>query len=108
MTPAVLTIDGQSFEELPANEQAAFNIQRCFDVAEKAWRDGHWMECRQSDVDEINARLAGSARVMPLTASDGRLMLCADLLTDCGPGGTYEPAADLLQGLTIVVWSPSA
>lgn len=33
---------------------------------------------------------------------DGSLYLGADLLSDMGPGGTYEAAADLLSTLSVV------
>jgi hypothetical protein len=48
---------------------------------------------------------------MPRTLTDGRLMLCADVLTEVGPGGLLQAmweAADkavLGQAVTVIPWA---
>jgi hypothetical protein len=68
---------------------------------------------------QLAARLAelhgqyGSTNCVPVprTLTDGRLMLCADVLTEVGPGGLLEgmwAAADknvLAQAVTVMPWA---
>jgi hypothetical protein len=50
-------------------------------------------------------------RPLPMVMTDGRLMLCADLLTEIGPGGLLEAmwaAADkevLAQAVEVMPWA---
>ncbi len=46
-------------------------------------------------------------KIKPITLTDGRLAVNADLLTDCGPGQTWEDWAALGGGLVPVEVDPS-
>lgn len=48
-----------------------------------------------------NSLLPPGTQVMAIRR-DGQLYLGADLLTDAGPGGTYEAAASVLATLEVV------
>lgn len=52
-------------------------------------------------IDAIHAALPPFTRVWPFERG-GQLYLGADLLSDCGPGGTYEAAAAHLLALAVV------
>lgn len=49
-------------------------------------------------LDAINASMSHK-RLSPCTAADGRRFLPTNLLTDCGPGQTWEAYEALLQSL---------
>jgi len=61
---------------------------------------------------EIHAEHGSNkCRPLPMQMTDGRLMLCADLLTEIGPGGLLEAmwaAADkevLAQAVEVMPWA---
>lgn len=56
-------------------------------------------------VEAINALLPQGTRVYAMPGAQGVLQLGGDLLTDCGPGGTYEAAGELLESLAIAPWT---
>jgi len=45
---------------------------------------------------------ADARQLSPATLADGRQVLNADLLNDCGPAGTWAGYAVLLQSLPII------
>lgn len=55
-----------------------------------------------AEIRAINGRTPDHIRLTPIALADGRLVLNDDLLTDCGPGGTWAEYAEALASLTAV------
>jgi len=49
-------------------------------------------------LDAINATQDGR-QLYPVVGDRGGLLLCDDLLSDCGPGQTWEAYSEILHGL---------
>ncbi len=63
-----------------------------------------------SQIDSININQGGRRSIQCREDAQGRQIIPAELLTDCGPGQTWEDYAEVLQSLEQVAsveWPPS-
>jgi hypothetical protein len=56
-------------------------------------------EQQAASIAAVNAEHASVLILYPFPCADGRIVLPADLLTDCGPGQTWVEYAPLLQAM---------
>jgi hypothetical protein len=56
----------------------------------------------KAQIDAINAQQNGVRMLVPRATKDGKLVLSAALLTDCGKGQTWEAYCGVLQSLETV------
>lgn len=78
------------------------SLREAFDQPQRDWLRKWWLRVTAAQVTGANALLPPRVRVSARTGLDGLLYVSADLLTDCGPGETYEQFAVQMKQRTLV------